>query len=111
MATDLNNIYSFTGKELLCTLLLRENLSTEEIATTFFSKEEIVSAIYLKYLKKHPAQKVTEEELINWLKEKYRYNLLTDLIKTEINKLIAPQLKEDFLIDTTDDFILKNYHL
>lgn len=108
MATDLNNIYSFTGKELLCTLLLRENLSTEEIATTFFSKEEIVSAIYLKYLKNHPAQKVTEEELINWLKEKYRYDLLTDLIKTEINKLIAPQLKEDFLIDMTDDFILKN---
>ena len=108
MNSNIDNIYSFSEEELLCTLLIRENFKDTEISNSFYSMEEILSAILYKYLEKYEKCDLTEEELINWLKKNSRYNLLTDLIKNEIKKLLFPQEINGKIVDTTDEFVYTN---
>lgn len=108
MNSNIDNIYSFSEEELLCTLLIRENFKDTEISNSFYSMEEILSAILYKYLEKYEKCELTEEELINWLKKNSRYNLLTDLIKNEIKKLLFPQEINGKIVDTTDEFVYTN---
>ncbi len=108
---NINNLYSYDGQELLCTLLLREYFDNHKIKNSFFSSHEIYQAILTLYKstnQSHPLKNISYHDLNNWLKDQYRYPLLTDLIQSEINKLpyLEPNPQNSsFIIQKLPSFI------
>ena len=98
---NIKDLATFTEKELLCALYVKELLK-ENVSSDYFSYEEILSAITSKYLKKYGECHLTNEELTDWLKDNYRYPLLNDLIENEIIKIIC------FSQDERDTFVFDN---
>lgn len=98
---NIKDLATFTEKELLCALYVKELLK-ENVSSEYFSYEEILSAITSKYLKKYGECHLTNEELTDWLKDNYRYPLLNDLIENEIIKIAC------FSNDKKDAFVFDN---
>ncbi len=103
--TNIKDLYSFNEKELLCTLYVKEFLK-ENVSSEYFSYEEIISAITLKYLKRYGECSLTDKELTDWLKDNYRYPLLNELIQNEIIRICyCKGGKDNFILDNLESLL------